>query len=196
MNSPIGVRRVRRGTSYLVKIGKIHLVMHIREEVLEERIVLPADGKRGFERVDDHHRFRLAHVDVAGDHLRDASKRLEEEYPNHPVTSDVEETLSRSQPPSVDEVKRLLDEAESLFEVDERLAELADELQAEYPGHGLTAEVVDTVEGSSSPNDEHVGELIEKAEQLLEGVDEQLRRIRKTMDELSDGSVVVIDSLD
>jgi len=38
--------------------------------------------------------------------------------------------------------------------------------------------------------------LIEDAEQLLDGVDEQLRRIRETMDELPDGSVIMIESLD
>ena len=42
--------------------------MDIREEVLEERVVLPANGQRGFERVDDHHPFCLANIDVAGDH--------------------------------------------------------------------------------------------------------------------------------
>jgi len=128
--------------------------------------------------------------------LRDTSKRLEEEYPNHPVTSNVEETLSRSQPPSVDEVERLLDEAENPFKVDERLAELADELQAEYPAHELTAEVVDTVEDGSPPSDERIAQLIEDAEQLLRGMDEQLRRLRETMDNLEDGSIVLVDSLD
>ncbi|WP_121821036.1 hypothetical protein [Halostella salina] len=128
--------------------------------------------------------------------LRDASSQLEEEYPNHPVTSDVEETLSRSQPPSVDEVKQLLEEADDPFKVDERLAELADELQAEYPGHELTTEIVDAVEGTSPPSDERERELIEDAEQLLEGVDEQLRRIRETMNELEDGSVVLVESMD
>ena len=41
-----------------------------------------------------------------------------------------------------------------------------------------------------------MGELIEEAEQLLDGVDEQLRRIRETMDDLLDGSVMMIESLD
>jgi hypothetical protein len=122
--------------------------------------------------------------------LRDASSRLKEEYPNHPITSDVEETLSQSQPPEVDEVEQLLDEAESPFKIDERLEELAGELQSEYPSHELTTEVVDAVEGASQPSDERVGELIDDAEQLLEGVDEQLKRIRETMDDLEEGSVV------
>ncbi|AEH35606.1 hypothetical protein [Halopiger xanaduensis] len=128
--------------------------------------------------------------------LRDASRRLEEERPNHPVTTDVSEMLSRSQPPSVDDVEQLLDEAENPFEVDERLEELASELQSEYPDHDLTQEVVDAVEGTSPPSEERVGELIEEAEQLLDGVDEQLRRIRETMDELEDGSVVLVEPLD
>jgi len=34
------------------------------------------------------------------------------------------------------------------------------------------------------PSDEHVGESIEKAEQLLEGVDEEPRQVRKVLDEL------------
>ncbi|CCQ35172.1 hypothetical protein HLRTI_002296 [Halorhabdus tiamatea SARL4B] len=128
--------------------------------------------------------------------LRDESRRLEEERPNHPVTTDVSEMLSRSQPPSVEDVEHLLDEAENPFEVDERLEELASELQSEYPDHDLTQEVVDAVEGTSPPSEERVGELIEDAEQLLDGVDEQLRRIRETMDELEDGSVVLVESLD
>jgi hypothetical protein len=128
--------------------------------------------------------------------LQDASRRLEEEYPNHPVTTDIGETLSRSQPPNVDEVEKLLEEADDPFKIDERLAELADELQAEYPNHELTTEVVDAVEGTSPPSDERVGELIEEAEQLLEAVDKQLQRIKETMNELEDGSVVLIESLD
>jgi hypothetical protein len=128
--------------------------------------------------------------------LRDASRRLEEERPNHPVTTDVSEMLNRSQPPSVDDVEQLLDEAENPFEVDERLQELADKLQSEYPDHDLTQEVVDVVEGTSPPGEERVGGLIEDAEQLLDGVDEQLRRIRETMDELPEGSVMMIESLD
>jgi len=128
--------------------------------------------------------------------LREASERLENEYPNHPVTSDVSEMLSRSQPPSVREVEQLLDKAENPFEVDERLEELADKLQSEYPDHDLTEEVVKAVEGTSPPSEERAGELIEDAEQLLDGVDEQLRRIRETMDELPDGSVMMIEPLD
>ncbi|PHQ38251.1 hypothetical protein DJ69_12940 [Halorubrum persicum] len=127
--------------------------------------------------------------------LREASERLEEEYPNHPVTTDVSKMLSRSQPPSIEEVEQLLGEAENPFEVDERLEELASELQSEYPDHEITQEVVNSVEGTSPPGEERVGELIEDAEQLLEGVDEQLRRIREAMDELPDGSVMVIESL-
>jgi len=128
--------------------------------------------------------------------LRDASRRLEEERPNHPVTTDVSEILSRAQPPSVDDVEQLLDGAENPFEVNARLEELASDLQSEYPDHDITQEVVDAVEGTSPPSEERVGELIEDAEQLLDGVDEQLRRIRETMDELPDGSVVMIESLD
>ncbi|OYR72645.1 hypothetical protein [Halorubrum ezzemoulense] len=125
--------------------------------------------------------------------LREASERLEEEHPNHPVTADVSEMLSRSQPPGVDEVERLLREAENPFELYERLEELASELQSEYPDYDLTQEVIGVVEGTSPPSEERMGELIEDAEQLLDG---QLRRILETMDELSDGSVVMIESLD
>jgi hypothetical protein len=128
--------------------------------------------------------------------LRDASRRLEAEYPNHPVTSDVAETLARLQPPSVDEVEHLLEEAENPFAVDERLAELADELRIEYPDHELTATVVAAVEGDRPPSDERVGVLIEESEQLLKSVDEQLRQIRETMDSLEDGSVVLVESLE
>jgi HEPN domain-containing protein len=90
-------------------------------------------------------------------------------------------------------VERLLYEAADPFEVDQRLAELVDELQSEYPDHDVTAAVVDAVEGSDSPSDERVSELIEDAERLLEGVDEQLQRIRKTMDGLDDGTVVLVE---
>jgi len=104
--------------------------------------------------------------------------------------------LSRSQPPSVAEVEELLEEAKNPFEVDERLEELADELRSEYPDHDLTEEIVEAVSGTSPPGEERVGELIEEAEQLLDGVDEQLHRIRETMDELPDGSVIMIEPLD
>ena len=41
-----------------------------------------------------------------------------------------------------------------------------------------------------------MGELIEDTEQLLDGVDEQLQRIWETIDELPNGSVMMIESLD
>ena len=110
-----------------------------------------------------------------------------------PITDDVTETLPRSRPPSVDEVKRLLEEAEDPFEVDERLEELAEELQAEYPDHEISLAVVDAVERDTPPSDERTGELIEETERLLEGVDEQLQRIQETMDDLEDGSVVLLE---
>ena len=128
--------------------------------------------------------------------LQDASRRLEEEHPTHPVTSDVTEALARSQPPTLDEVERLLEAAERPFDVDERLEELADELQAEYPEHETTMELVAAVKDASPLSDERVAELIEEAEQLLDGVDEQLRQIRETMGELEDGSVVLVKSFD
>jgi hypothetical protein len=128
--------------------------------------------------------------------LGDASKRLEEDFPTHPITSDVSEMLARSHPPSVDEVERLLDGAENPFEVDERLEELANELQVECPSHDLTTDIVDAVESDSPPSDARVAELIEEAEQLLDDVDKQLQRIRETMNDLEDGSVVVIKSFD
>jgi uncharacterized protein with PIN domain len=96
----------------------------------------------------------------------------------------------------VDEVEHLLEEAENPFAVDERLAELADELRIEYPDHELTATVVAAVEGERPPSDERVGVLIEESEQLLKSVDEQLRQIRETMDSLEDGSVVLVESLE
>jgi hypothetical protein len=124
--------------------------------------------------------------------LRDASSRLEKEYPNHPVTSDVEETLSRSQPPNVDEVEQLLDEAENPFEINKRLTELAEELQAEYPGHKTTEMVVDAAEREEELDDGRVSELIEESERLLEDVNKQLRQIREEIDDLKDGSVLLI----
>ena len=124
--------------------------------------------------------------------LRDSSSRLEEEYPNHPVTSDVEETLSRSQPPNVDEVEQLLDEAENPFEINKRLTELAEELQAEYPGHKTTEMVVDATEREEELDDGRVSELIEESERLLEDVNKQLRQIREEIDDLKDGSVLLI----
>ena len=101
--------------------------------------------------------------------------------------------LGGSGPPSVDEVAGVLNEAEHPFAVDERLADLAAELRSEYPGHDVTEAVVDAVEGTSPPSEERVGELIEDAEGLLDGVDEQLRRLRETLDDLPDGSVVLLD---
>jgi hypothetical protein len=125
--------------------------------------------------------------------LRDAAKQLDEEYPTHPITSEIKDTLSQSQPPSVDEVEQLIEDAEDPFKIEERLAELAVELQAEYPDHDLTDVVVDAVEGDSSPSEDRMSELIKEAERLLGGSIEKLRKIRETMDDLPDGSVVMID---
>ena len=60
----------------------------------------------------------------------------------------------------VDEVQRLLGEAENPFEIDERLEELVEELQAEYPDHEMTAAGIDAVERNSPPCDERVSKLI------------------------------------
>ena len=128
--------------------------------------------------------------------LRDASKRLGEEYPTHPVTSEIKDTLSQSQPPSVAEVERLLEAAQDPFNLEKRLAELAEELQTEHPDKELTDVVVDAVDGDSSSSKDRMRELIDDAEELLEGSSKQLRKIRETMNDLSDGSVVMIDSLD
>jgi hypothetical protein len=128
--------------------------------------------------------------------LQDASRRLDEEYPNHPVTNDVEETLSRSQPPSVEEVEELLEEAENPFEVNERLAELADKLESEYPDHDLTARVASVVEEEISTDAASVRELIEQGEKLLSGEDDQLRKLRESLDSLGAESVVLIESID
>ncbi|WP_252697948.1 hypothetical protein [Natronosalvus vescus] len=128
--------------------------------------------------------------------LRDASRRLEEDYPNHPTTKKVQSTLVRSRPPSFDEVEQLLEEAKNPFELYERLGDLAEELQAEYPGHETTEVVVGAVEATEPPRDERLLELIEEAEQILEGTGEQLRQIRELMGELEDGSTVLIESLE
>jgi len=128
--------------------------------------------------------------------LRDTASRLDEEHPTHPITNDVEEMLSQSQPPGVDEVEDLITAAKNPFRVEERLEELAEELQSEYPDHDVTQEIDDAIAGTSPPSEERMGELIEDAERLLDGVDKQLRRIRETMDELPDGSVMLIEPLD
>jgi len=126
--------------------------------------------------------------------LREASRRLEEEYSNHPTTQQIEETLAQSQPPRVDKVERLLDEAENPFEIEERLADLAEELQAEYPEHETTAAVKAAVEGDEIPDKEQAGDLIEEAEELLRGGDDQLHRVREMIDELEEGDIVLVES--
>jgi hypothetical protein len=128
--------------------------------------------------------------------LQETSKRLEQEHPNHPITSEVNEVLGRSHPPTVDRVEQLLRQAENPFKLSERLEELAGELQSKYPDDDLTQNVVEVTERSGWPSEERMTELIEKSEQLLDDVDEQLRRIRELMDELPDGSVVMIEPVD
>jgi hypothetical protein len=128
--------------------------------------------------------------------LREALKGLEEEYPNHPTTQQIEETLAQSQPPSVEEVEKLLDEAEDPFEIEERLADLAEELQGEYPEHETTAAVKAAVEGGDLPDEERAGDLIDEAEELLSGGDNEIQRIREMMDRLDDGAVILVESAD
>ena len=128
--------------------------------------------------------------------LQDTADRLEAEHPSHPVTSDVQSALERSQPPSVDDVEQLLDEAENPFEVEERLKELAEELQAEYPDHDTTDEITEAVGSGSLPSDDRVRELIDDAERLLEGGSKQLREFQEAIDDLDEGSVVVVESRD
>ncbi|GAB6860215.1 hypothetical protein ACFR97_12110 [Haloplanus litoreus] len=127
--------------------------------------------------------------------LQEASRRLEEEHPDHPTTAEVAETLDRSRPPSVEEVEELLEEAENPFEIEERLAELAEELRAEHPDHETTAEVVAAIEGGEPPEVERARGLIEDAEELLEE-DDQFRRLQEMMDGLDDESIVLVESSD
>ena len=143
----------------------------IREDGSRWRVRLPSHVDVGFT---DSHEF-----DMALDSEQEGS-----EEPVHLLT------------PESGFTQQLLDEAENPFNVDERLEELDSELQSEYPDHDLTQQVVDAVEGTSIPSEERVGKLIEEAGQLLDGVDEQLLRIRESINELPDGSVMMIDPLD
>ncbi|WP_436346989.1 hypothetical protein [Natronorubrum sp. FCH18a] len=65
-------------------------------------------------------------------------------------------------------MEQLLHGSEDPFEVDERLAELAGELQAEYSDYDLTDAVVNAVEGASPPSEERVGELSKMPNGCLE----------------------------
>lgn len=128
--------------------------------------------------------------------LQDAVTQLADERPSHPTTLEIKQTLEKTEPPAVKKVERLLTEAEDPFEIDERLEELAEELQHKYPDDDITEEIVSIIRGDSRPDDQRLLNLIKDAERVLAGVDEQLRKLREITADLDDGSVVVIESPD
>ena len=133
--------------------------------------------------------------EVLWQQLRDRANLLESEYSGYPATERVNDLLGSTTPPSMDEVRACLGATEPPFELEQRLAELAEELRESYPNHEVTERVEAVLVGGGSQTEAEMIALVEEAEELL-SEDDQLERLREMLDDLGDGSVVLIKSRD
>ncbi|WP_353635631.1 hypothetical protein ABSL23_16955 (plasmid) [Halobacterium sp. NMX12-1] len=127
--------------------------------------------------------------------LREAGEELREDHPESPTTESVETTLAASRPPSERRVRQLIERAKDPRPPgadDDAWAELqmvAEELRQELPNADVTDEVTSAVDAESRPSENRVTELLSDANTVLG----RKRAVNETLDELDDGSIVVIE---
>ena len=124
--------------------------------------------------------------------LRAAGEELREEYPDSPTTESVETTLAASRPPSVRRVRQLIERANDPITGGDAWAELqtvAEALCQELPNADVTDEVTSAVDAESRPSEDRVSNLLSDANTVLG----RKRTVNETLDDLDDGSIVVIE---
>ncbi len=145
-----------------------------------------------------YERVRALFADTDGQlwaKLREAGERLHEEHPDSPTTESVETALSASRPPTEVRVHQLLESAEKPKPPDagddvwDELQRVAEELRLELPNAAVTDEVTGIVDADERPSEERAGELVSEAETVLA----RIGAVREELDNLEDGSIVLIE---
>ena len=130
--------------------------------------------------------------------LRAAHERLQRDHEASPTTDAVGFVLASASPPRVRRVRSLLQEAEEPLPPEpgeQDWAELkrrAEDLRQELPDAAITDAVDAAVSGGERPSKARTGELLDEADAMLD----RLRTVQQRLDELEDGSVVLIDRSD
>jgi hypothetical protein len=128
--------------------------------------------------------------------LESAGETLHVEHPESPTTEAVETVLGASRPPSLQRVQQLIENAndpKSPGADDDVWAELqrvTEELRQELPNAAVTDRVTSVIDTDDRPTEAKANELLSEAKTVLDRIDS----IRKTLDDLEDNSIVVIES--
>ncbi|GAA0459630.1 hypothetical protein MUK72_16110 (plasmid) [Halococcus dombrowskii] len=126
--------------------------------------------------------------------LESAGDSLRSNHPESPTTDAVEAILGKSQPPSLQRVQRLIDEASDPIppgddDVRSDLLSVAEDLRQELPNAGITDEVTEAVADDDRPTDDQATDLLDEAETLLI----RIRKIDDALDSVDDGNIVLIE---
>ncbi|TKX77623.1 hypothetical protein EXE53_25575, partial [Halorubrum sp. SD626R] len=127
--------------------------------------------------------------------LQEAGQELREEHPDSPTTETVETTLSSSRPPTKRRVRQLIERAKDPKPPgadDDAWAELqrvAEELRQVLPNADVTDEVTAAVDTDERPSEERVNELLSESK----GVLERIQGVKNRLDNLDEGSIVLLE---
>jgi hypothetical protein len=127
--------------------------------------------------------------------LESAEASLRADHPKSPTTAAVEAVLGASQPPSLQRVQQLIEEASDPKppgaddDVWSDLLSVAEDLRQELPNADITDQVTESVASDDRPTDDRAAELLDEAETLLS----RIRRVDDALDSVDDGSIVLIE---
>ncbi|MDS0296424.1 hypothetical protein [Halogeometricum luteum] len=127
--------------------------------------------------------------------LQSAHEDLRAENPDSPTTESVSTVLDASRPPSIQRVRRLIEEAKDPKPPgadDNSWAELqrvAEDLRQELPNAAVTDEVTGLIDADDRPTDERATELLDESKKLLT----RIREVREALDDVEDGGIVLIE---
>ena len=163
------------------------------EEINEQQLV--ADTIRQQAKIYKKVRNLLAGDPSPWSKLESAGASLGADHPESPTTDAVEAVLDASQPPSLQRVQQLIEEASDPKPPDpdddvwSALLSVAEDLRQELPNAGITDEVTEAIDDDDRPTDDRAAELLNESERLLS----RIREVDDTLDSVDDGSIVLIE---
>jgi phage shock protein A len=138
---------------------------------------------------------KLLHDTDLWSQLRTSADRLRDEHPRSPTTKSVANTLESSRPPSPSRVEQLIEEAKdpkpagAQDDVWVELQRIADDLSQTLPNASITDDVTAAVDAEDRPSEDRARELLSAGKEVLA----RKREIDERLDQLEDGSIVLID---
>jgi hypothetical protein len=127
--------------------------------------------------------------------LESAVASLRADHPESPTTATIEAALGASQPPSLQRVQQLIEEASNPKppgagnDVWSDLLSVAEDLRQELPDADITDQVTESIAGDDRPTEDQAAELLDEAETLLS----RIREVNDALDSVDDGSIVLIE---